>query len=274
KDELYKGADPSSVLSIEDDNAKIPVNLALVNGGFGTDDTIDNRISTVTIAGIAGESNDDAPTYHADDLVWTIGWGDEDNANPGDLVLDETEIGTKDYDILTHYGVIINDPENGLEKNFGALNLEFPTEAVTYDLAISAEEASVSGGDSGSTADQVQPISVGAAMFAKDVGSLSSDNLIVVGGPCVNDVAAQLMGNPADCTEGFEEGKAFIKLYENGDKVAMLVAGAEALDTRRAARVVANYDEYQSDFSGKEEVVVSGQSTSFTDTVVSAPTSE
>ncbi|MGM5488802.1 MAG: hypothetical protein ACQESG_07685, partial [Nanobdellota archaeon] len=131
---------------------------------------------------------------------------------------------------------------------------------------------SVSGGDSGSTADQVQPISVGAAMFAKDVDSLSSQNLIVVGGPCVNDVAAQLMGNPADCMEGYEEGKAFVKLYENGDKVAMLVAGATDLDTRRAARVVANYGEYQDQFDGKEEVVVTGQSTSFTDTVVSGPT--
>ncbi len=270
KDELYEGTDLMSDVSfgIEDDNGEVPINIAL-NGG--------DEIDTVTIGGIAGAYNSATPvTKHDGDLVWDINWGedDEDNAENDDLKLDGDSIGGKDYDILTHYGVIINDPENGLESGYGSLDLDFPTEAITYDLAITADDVNVDGGDSGSTADQVQPISVGTAMFAKDVGSLSSQNLIVVGGPCVNDVAAQLMGNPADCTEGFEEGKAFVKLYENGDKVAMLVAGAEALDTRRAARVVANYDEYQSDFSGKDEVVVSGQSTSFSDTVVSAPTSE
>ena len=73
------------------------------------------------------------------------------------------------------------------------------------------------------------------------------------------------MGNPANCAEGFEPGKAMLKLFENGGNVALLVAGADALDTRRAARVLANHQDY--DLSG-DEVLVTG--TSLTDINVQA----
>ena len=90
-------------------------------------------------------------------------------------------------------------------------------------------------------------------------------NAIVVGGPCANSAAATLMGNPENCVAGFEPGKAMVKLFENGNKVALLVAGYSSDDTRRAARVLANHADY--DLSG-DEVVISG--TSMTDIRVSA----
>ena len=63
----------------------------------------------------------------------------------------------------------------------------------------------------------------------------------------------------------FEEGEAVIKLVDNGDKVALLVAGTSADDTRRAATALANYGSY--DLSGTE-VMVSG--TSDTDITIGA----
>ena len=33
------------------------------------------------------------------------------------------------------------------------------------------------------------------------------------------------MGNPEECGAGFEAGKAIIQLVDNGDKVALIVAG-------------------------------------------------
>ena len=68
--------------------------------------------------------------------------------------------------------------------------------------------------------------------------------MIVVGGPCVNEAAAALLGNPEDCTAGFESGKAMIKLFENGGNVAMLVAGYSGADTRVAGQVVAEFRDY------------------------------
>ena len=112
----------------------------------------------------------------------------------------------------------------------------------------------------------ITPIQVGTAKLASEVHDITAQNMIVVGGPCANSVAAELMGtSPETCADGFTEGKAMIKLYEQGSKVAMLVAGYSALDTRRASRVLANYDQYA--LSGTE-VEVSG--TTLTDISVSA----
>jgi hypothetical protein len=82
---------------------------------------------------------------------------------------------------------------------------------------------------------------VDATKLDSEVASVSAQNLIVVGGPCVNTVAAELMGNPSDCAAGFTPGKARVKLFEqtNGN-MAMLVAGYSGADTRLAGKVIAN----------------------------------
>lgn len=93
-------------------------------------------------------------------------------------------------------------------------------------------------------------IASGSAKLASEIDDITKINAIVVGGPCANAAAARLMGYPKNCLEGFTRGKALIKLFEFGDKVSMLVAGATALDTRRACRVLANYEDY--DLRGSE----------------------
>jgi S-layer protein (TIGR01564 family) len=107
-------------------------------------------------------------------------------------------------------------------------------------------------GSSGSEAFIVNKASTGIAVLDKDV-TLGKGNLIVVGGPCVNTIAQELMDNPTTCSEGFSAGKAVIKLYDS--KNALLVAGYGWQDTLGAAYVLADYDQY--DLSGTEmEVVV------------------
>ena len=54
---------------------------------------------------------------------------------------------------------------------------------------------------------QINPAAVGIGVLDSDV-TLGRGNLIVVGGPCVNTIAAELMDNPTDCAEGFTPGKA------------------------------------------------------------------
>lgn len=106
-----------------------------------------------------------------------------------------------------------------------------------------------------------------ATKLDSEVTSVTAQNLIVVGGPCVNTVAAELLGNPADCTSGFTPGKARIKLFEhtNGN-MAMLVAGYSGADTRLAGSVIANRWE---ELSG-DEVEVEG--TTYSDATLSVPT--
>jgi S-layer protein (TIGR01564 family) len=129
----------------------------------------------------------------------------------------------------------------------------------------------VTGGDSSaSTASgkkktqyEVQKIEVGAAVQDEDVADVEAQNIITVGGPCANKVSAALMdiSNAAPaCYEDFpvEEGQGIIKMVDSGSKVALVVAGYSAADTRKAAQVLANYEDYAADLKGKSEVVVSG----------------
>jgi hypothetical protein len=158
------------------------------------------------------------------------------------------------------------------------LDIEYPTAQRLPQVFITTPGVSISKGETTKEGSivyyETTPIAVGTAMLASELekaGGVSSKNSIIVGGPCANTAASEVMGNPADCTEGFEEGKAMLKLFEHANgNVALLVAGFSALDTRRASRVLANYETWQE--AGKlkgTEVEVAG--TSFTDITVSAP---
>jgi len=153
------------------------------------------------------------------------------------------------------------------------LDDEADDEPETMTVAIPAEQVEalvyVTGGESsastvgGNTITEVQRIQVGKSVLDNEVTNVAADNLIVVGGPCVNSVAATLLGisgSAPGCYENFpvDEGQGIIKIVENGEKVAVLVAGYSAADTRNAAQVLANYGDYAADLAGKDEVVVSG----------------
>jgi hypothetical protein len=92
-----------------------------------------------------------------------------------------------------------------------------------------------------------------------DVASVSTKNLIVVGGSCVNTVAARLLGVPAGTcgaawtsattpfvTGGLGSGQFLIKSYAGANTngltsgTALLVAGTDATDTINAATYLTN----------------------------------
>jgi hypothetical protein len=108
---------------------------------------------------------------------------------------------------------------------------------------------------------------VDATRLDSEIASVSSNNLVVVGGPCVNTVAAELLGNPSDCAEGFRPGVARVKLFENGDNMAMLVAGYSGQDTRLAGQVLARSERW-AQLSG-DEVEIEG--TTASDATIAAP---
>ncbi len=110
---------------------------------------------------------------------------------------------------------------------------------------------------------------VDATKLDSEVADVKAQNLVVVGGPCVNTVSAELLGNPADCTEGFTPGKARVKLFEHANgNLAMLVAGYSGADTRLAGKVVANR---AGELAGKEMVV---EGTTYADAKLSAAASK
>src|SRR3989344_5559848 len=177
-------------------------------------------------------------------------WG---NAASGGL-----SMGTKDEDHRTAYGVIIKNPKsNGASDR---VSLSIPGDQVKANIVIKGTSSTVSGGDVTYVAVAVTPVT----KLASEVSDASDYNLILVGGPCANTLVEELFDYTCDGWS-FEDGEAVVKMADNGDKVAMLVAGTSADDTRRASKAIANYADYE--FSGTE-ALVSG--TSLTDIDVSA----
>lgn len=189
------------------------------------DDTSTGTTFGVTYEWMGGSGN----AYSVADTI-TTDYGDDDNT---------------DY-YLTEFGTyLVSDVD---DSPFKYVRAYIPAEEVTYDMFLLPVESSVTvTSTSGGSAVALNPIAVGMAIMDTDA-TLGSKPYIVVGGPCANTVAAELMGNPSDCAAGFTEGKAMIKLFS--DKNALLVAGYSGKDTQGASRVLANYKDYA--FSGTE----------------------
>lgn len=171
---------------------------------------------------------------------------------------------------MTDYGIYVEEYNpSGSDPN--ELIFRVPKQQVLPQVFVTLGEVEAVAGGAGVIADRVNPTSVGLAMLDETAPAIGTANMIVVGGPCVNTVAAELMGSPADCTAGFTPGKALIKAYESNDKVAILVAGYGAQDTTGAAYVLASYEDYTA-FQGTEvEVVVPDLSNIVVQAVTAAP---
>lgn len=186
-------------------------------------------------------------------------------------------------DLASKIGVTLKSPQEDTDQNLaytknGAYIKEVSpsgsgTTADTVEISWPEEERlpmlyvtsgavakSVTGGD------MMRVEVVDATKLDSEVADVTAQNVIAVGGPCVNTVAAALMGNPGNCAEGFSPGKARIKMFDQaGGKVAMLVAGYGGADTRLAGKVIAHR---AGDLSG-EEVEVEG--TTYSDATIGAP---
>lgn len=98
-------------------------------------------------------------------------------------------------------------------------------------------------------------INVGITL-ASEVSDYKAQNIISVGSPCENPVTAKVMGNPADCHQGFVLSEGIIQLFDTGNgNIALMVAGYNPADTRNAAAVLANYADYKSSLKGAKVIV-------------------
>ncbi|HIP66519.1 MAG TPA: hypothetical protein EYH09_00105 [Candidatus Nanopusillus sp.] len=193
------------------------------------------------------------------------------------------KVGDYDYKVLGQYGAYIEYNT----KDQGYVKIYLPKEQVWYDIKLAPTEAEViketkevSLGDEiegWKVADIIglpEPVSkvivhplIGIAILDDEV-QIGDRYLIAVGGPAVNRITAEFLGLDYP-TSGerlkelriLEENKAIIRVAEKGGKVAVLVFGWEARDTRRATREFAQYLLYDKDaeaFEGATVVEVVG----------------
>ena len=244
-----------SMLTIKVDDLSKTLNVTNVGGN------VTSNLSSVVFHDI--ETNTAVAGTPTGDLTWTIDWDKDDDVVTADLAIASSNIGTRDYDFMTDYGLMVFDPKAGLEDDYGYVKFSMPSQGITFDLAVSASAATTAGG---STTSKVY-VPLGDITLLDTEAEVGMANLIVVGGPCANSIAYALMGNDV-CNEGFSAGKGLIKLWDTEGYVAMMVAGYEAADTLVAVDKVVNYEEWAGDFVGLTEAEVLTTSEEVTEVTV------
>ena len=139
---------------------------------------------------------------------------------------------------VDYYGTVVTQDTS--DSNHRVASLSYPKEQVYAQVYAAANSAVISAGVSAGGSAQLGDVLVKDS----EVSSVSTKNLIVVGGSCINSVAASLLGGSA-CSADFTTktsvgtGQFLIQslasTYSSG-KVALVVAGYEAADTANAEK--------------------------------------
>ena len=166
----------------------------------------------------------------------------------GTAAVNYKDIGKKDEDQRTLYGVIIKDTEsNGASDK---VVLQIPSDQLQGNIVVKGATTTISGG---STTFIPADIDVTTLLDTEVAGSESTYDLILVGGPCANNAVASVAGLGTTCESAradWSPGEGILKMATNGEHVALLVAGYNAQDTRMASKVLKDHEDY--DLAGSE----------------------
>jgi len=235
----YKDTKDNNInISLKNHTAASAALLVDVNGDSAAElaNDKDNIVMNWTYVAATGFTSlgETAASEEAKELEWGAG---------------KIDIGAKDEDHRTIYGIVIKDPKsNGASDQ---VVLEIPADQVQANVVIKGSAATVAGG---STSYIPAAITIDTMLSSEVAGAESAHQLILVGGPCANPTVESVSSLGVTCSGwSLSAGEAILKLANNGNNVALLVAGTDAIDTRMAAKVVADYSRY--DLKGTEQTV-------------------
>lgn len=80
---------------------------------------------------------------------------------------------------------------------------------------------------------------VGTSKIDSEVPDVTIKNAVIIGSPCENAAAAQLLGNPNPCYANLSGNTGYIKLFERFGKVQILITGLSEKDRHAAAKYLA-----------------------------------
>lgn len=183
----------------------------------------------------------------------------KDNANWG-IIYDIVDT-TEDTDVTITY------PKE-IEDNSGVSGIVY--------ISPVAATTTTSGGSTAGTVKKVVPVTNAVAKLDSEISNPATvdKDLILVGGPGVNELSAQVLGltYPTYGSSGllpFSSGEGYIALFEDATaegfgtgQIVVLVAGWEADDTRNACSVLQQYGSFASALDGNDAVIVTSVTSS------------
>ncbi|MCK4808460.1 MAG: S-layer protein, partial [Candidatus Aenigmarchaeota archaeon] len=207
------------------------------------------------------------------DSGWEWLGTNEGDGEGSDVVVASINYGAEDKDARTTFGVIVEDPESNADSD--KVILAVPSEQVKATVTISGPGSSLS--TTTATEGGYTPAALPATGIAKvdsEAEAAKSGNLILVGGPAVNSLVAELAAAEKTRTaEGWRAetdgvrdfaDTALIQAVDDAftsGKTALVVAGYSSEDTANAAYVLQNYAKFAEQFADKSEVTVTGTTT-------------
>jgi hypothetical protein len=206
-------------------------------------------------------------TYDTTNTRTYIGTPRSDDANyDGTLSVLGT---TGQYKGLTTYGTLVEHLSTTLG---GSATLNYPDVFTYGNVYVMTPTGTITSGGTGGTVTTQQVLPITADVVKLDTDSdintaIQNNDVIIVGGPCINQIAAQALGKtfPAcGAASGIPENAALIELFTDKfatGKTALLVAGWEAANTDLAARIV------QTKFPGATAAQLAGTTLTVTGTV-------
>ena len=161
----------------------------------------------------------------------------------------EVDVGTAAQDVVTDAGSIIVSPNT--YSGSDVVKVKVPAQTLYAKLYIGKLTSGATGSSVSYASYPSIPITSAVAKLDTEITATEkAKNLVVVGGPCVNSVAAAALGltYPAcGASSTIPESKGLIKVVdspytEGTGKVVLVVAGWEAANTRAATSVLQLYD--------------------------------
>jgi hypothetical protein len=226
----------TEIATVEVGDTNLDVDFEVISGvaylTITNDDFANNEVAYLKVSDSDTLLNATAATGALEQLGAT-----EEEAEAGDIVFNGTDVSTEDYDYMDHYGIKLSDGTTvNSEADDDMVTLSIPEEQVYAQVTVSMGAVVE---DSASGASGVMTV------YDNEVSSASGKNLIVIGGSCVNTVAAELLGG-ALCGDAFtaatgiKSGEALIQSFSRSGKTALLVAGYNAEDTTKAITYLSN----------------------------------
>ena len=168
-----------------------------------------------------------------------LGSSDED-AEPSDVSVGDEDIGTRDDDVLTHYGAIVRDPGDNADSD--RVILSIPDEQVFAKVSVLGQGMAIEEVTEGNETTVLEL--GGLVILDSEISAHVDKNLILIGGSCINSATAKVLGVTyptcgADFSlaTGVTSGKYLIQSFVspyNAEKIAIVVGGFHGEDTTRA----------------------------------------
>jgi hypothetical protein len=175
------------------------------------------------------------------------------------------------YKGLTTYGTLTDHLSSTLG---GSATISYPDVFLFGNIYVLTPTGAISSGSTGGTTTTQKILPIVSDVVKLDTDSdiqsaIQNNDVIIVGGPCINQIAAQVLGKTfpsCSAASGIPQNAALVQLFADKfatGKTALLVAGWESTETDLASRIV------QTGFPGATSTQLAQSSLTITGTVAS-----